>query len=193
MQIFFSSLLLLQQYSSHRSFPAYVYIYRQIIKHSTRQISPVGRICTYGHLGFPCLELSIDEVVMAADQLEGPFLQPFLDERVGLEVLKGHVDGLLQRRKQVSIQRSKRRVLQRSIRHTQHTTTSGQRQSVCSEYLLQDGALVFERHRGVVGQHLGLRRGADPDPFLHEVAGQEQSNNSQRRFSSTTTTEKVMR
>jgi hypothetical protein len=173
MQIFFSSLLLLQQYSSHRSFPAYVYIYRQIIKHSTRQISPVGRICTYGHLGFPCLELSIDEVVMAADQLEGPFLQPFLDERVGLEVLKGHVDGLLQRRKQV--------------------TTSGQRQSVCSAYLLQDGALVFERRRGVVGQHLGLRRGADPDPFLHEVAGQEQSNNSQRRFSSTTTTEKVMR
>jgi hypothetical protein len=136
---------------------------------------------------------------MAADQLEGPFLQPFLDERVGLEVLKGHVDGLLQRRKQVSIQRSKRRVLQRSIRHTQHTiqlqacVQCGQRQSVCSAYLLQDGALVFERRRGVVGQHLGLRRGADPDPFLHEVAGQEQSNNSQRRLSSTTTTEKVMR
>lgn len=59
----------------------------------------------FGRLGLPCLELSIDEVVVAADDLERPFLQPFLDEGVCLEVLKGHVDGLLQ--DESRIQRSK--------------------------------------------------------------------------------------
>ena len=49
-----------------------------------------------GRSWIPCLELAGDEVVVTADQLEGPLLQPFLDERVGLEVLEGHVDGFLQ-------------------------------------------------------------------------------------------------
>lgn len=48
-----------------------------------------------GRSWIPCLELAGDEVVVTADQLEGPLLQPFLDERVGLEVLEGHVDGFL--------------------------------------------------------------------------------------------------
>lgn len=47
--------------------------------------------------------------------------------------------------------------------------TSSKRNRVL--YLLQDGALVFERHLGVVGLHLSLCGGTDPDPFLHEVAG----------------------
>ena len=42
---------------------------------------------------------------------------------------------------------------------------------VCCTYLPQDGALVFERHRGVVGQHIGHRRSVDHDPFPDEVAG----------------------
>ena len=45
----------------------------------------------------PCEELPGHEVVVGADQLEGPFGQPFLDEGVSLEVGEGHVHGLLQK------------------------------------------------------------------------------------------------
>ena len=46
-------------------------------------------------LQLPCVKLSRDEVVVAADQLEGSVCHTLLDERVSAEVLEGHVDGLL--------------------------------------------------------------------------------------------------
>ena len=40
------------------------------------------------------IKLAGDELVVAADQFEGPVGHSLLDERVGAEVLKGHVDCL---------------------------------------------------------------------------------------------------
>lgn len=48
-------------------------------------------------------------------------------------------------------------------------------------YLLQDGALVIERHRRVLFLHLVLGRAADPDPVLHEVAGYTSPNQTNRQ------------
>ena len=48
-------------------------------------------------LQLPRVELAGDEVVVAADELEGSVGHAFLDEGVGGEVLEGHVDGLLQK------------------------------------------------------------------------------------------------
>jgi hypothetical protein len=39
---------------------------------------------------------------VAADELEGPVGQSFLDEGVGVEVLEGHVHGLLQDSENIS-------------------------------------------------------------------------------------------
>ena len=44
------------------------------------------------------IKLAGDELVVAADQFEGPVGHSLLDERVGAEVLKGHVDCLLWKR-----------------------------------------------------------------------------------------------
>jgi hypothetical protein len=44
-------------------------------------------------LVLPC---AVDEVVVGAEQLDCALLQPFLNERVGLEILEGHVHGFLQ-------------------------------------------------------------------------------------------------
>jgi hypothetical protein len=45
---------------------------------------------------------------VAADQLERPVGQPFLDEGVGLEVLQGQVNGLLQKHSREETQRAVR-------------------------------------------------------------------------------------
>jgi hypothetical protein len=57
----------------------------------------------------PRLKLAVDEVVVGTEQLDGALLQRFLHERVGHEVLKGHVHGFLQ-----NIQRSELRGLNTS-------------------------------------------------------------------------------
>ena len=48
-------------------------------------------------LQLPRVELAGDEVVVAADELQGSVGHAFLDEGVGGEVLEGHVHGLLQK------------------------------------------------------------------------------------------------
>jgi hypothetical protein len=55
-----------------------------------------GMYCIYDLRRLPHLKLAVDEVIAGAGQLKCSICHSFLNERVGLEVVKGHVDGLLQ-------------------------------------------------------------------------------------------------